>query len=218
MKRVGLVAVTLAIMMSTSVVPAYAGEWKQDEVGSWYQNDDGSYSKGEWQEIDGKQYYFDSNGYMLHDTMAPDGCRVGADGVRIKTKGAIPSAEGILNELKAKNANLSGVDAFNSSTDPNGKLGRPGYYISKADFSDSRVKQVGEYLCGGTLETFSSEADCKNRTNYLNSLNNPSYGFLALNQYVYSYKKVLFRVDYDLTPEQAEEYHQQMNEIMNGYE
>ena len=69
MKRVGLVAVTLAIMMSTSVVPAYAGEWKQDEVGSWYQNDDGSYSKGEWQEIDGKQYYFYQAGDMATGKM-----------------------------------------------------------------------------------------------------------------------------------------------------
>lgn len=218
MKRARLSAITLAMMMAVSSVPAYAGEWKQDEVGSWYQNDDGSYSKDKWQEIDGKQYYFDRNGYMLHDATAPDGCSVGADGVRIKKKGKIPSSEGILNELKAKNANLIGIDVFNSSTDPNRKLGRPGYYISKADFADSRVEQIGEYLCGGTIETFSSESDCKNRTNYLSSLNNPSYGIIALNQYIYSYKKVLFRVEYDLTPEQAEEYHQQMNEIMNGYE
>ena len=70
----------------------------------------------------------------------------------------------------------------------------------------------------GTLETFVTEEDCKKRTDYLNSMNDPSFGFLALNQYVYSYKKVLFRVEYDLSPEQAEEYHQQMNAIMNGYE
>ncbi len=218
MKKVRLVAATLAAMMTMSAIPAYAAEWKQDEKGYWYQNDDGSYPKDCWKEIEGKQYYFGSDGYRLQDATAPDGCSVGADGVRIKKKGEVPPAEGLLNELKAKNANLSGIDVFNSSTDPNGKLGRPGYYISKADFADSRVEQVGEYLCGGTLETFSSEADCKNRTAYLNRLNDPSLGFLALNQYVYSYKKVLFRVEYDLTPEQAEEYHQQMNEIMNGYE
>lgn len=218
MKKARLVAAMLIMMTAISIMPAYAGEWKQDDVGSWYQNDDGSCSKGKWQEIDGKQYYFDNDGYMLRDATAPDGCSVGSDGVRIKNKGEIPSANGILNELKAKNANLADIEAFDSSNDPNGKLGRPGYYISKADFSDSRVEQIGKYLCGGTLETFSSETDCKNRTQYLNKMNNSSYGFLALNQYVYSYKKVLFRVEYDLTPEQAEEYHQQMNEIMNGYE
>lgn len=217
MKKMRLVAATLALMTALTF-PTYAAEWKQDNVGWWYQNDDGSYPTNKWQEINGVQYYFGNDGYMLHDATTPDGCSVGTDGARIKKKGEVPSATALLNELKAKNSNLTGIDAFDSSTDPNGKLGRPGYYISKADFSDARVAQVGQYLCGGTLETFATEEDCKKRTDYLNSMNDPSFGFLALNQYVYSYKKVLFRVEYDLSPEQAEEYHQQMNTIMNGYE
>ena len=54
-RALALMAVLLSGMMSIS---SYAGEWKQDNVGWWYQNDDGSYPTNSWQEIDGKQYYF----------------------------------------------------------------------------------------------------------------------------------------------------------------
>lgn len=73
-----LAALALSSMMSIS---AYAGEWKQDNTGWWYQNDDGSYPTNTWQEIDGKQYYFGNDGYMFHDTTTPDGYQVGSDGI-----------------------------------------------------------------------------------------------------------------------------------------
>lgn len=77
-RALALMAVLLSGMMSIS---SYAGEWKQDNVGWWYQNDDGSYPTNSWQEIDGKQYYFGNDGYMLHDTTTPDGYYVDANGV-----------------------------------------------------------------------------------------------------------------------------------------
>ncbi len=73
-----LAALALSSMMSIS---AYAGEWKQDNTGWWYQNDDGSYPTNTWQEIDGKQYYFGNDGYMFHDTTTPDGYYVDSNGV-----------------------------------------------------------------------------------------------------------------------------------------
>lgn len=66
--------------------PAFAGEWRSDSQGWWYQNDDGSYPANRWQEIGGKQYYFDGNGYMLANTTTPDGKRVGGDGAMIQTE------------------------------------------------------------------------------------------------------------------------------------
>jgi len=137
----------------------------------------------------------------------------------IEKKAELPNAEGLLTELKEKNSNLDKIQAFTEETDPNEKLGRPGNYISKADFTDTRLDQEGsEYLVGGTLETFSSKEDCKKRAEYLNKMNDPSIGFLALNQYVYQYDKVLLRIDYDLTPEQADEYKSQFDVIMKQYE
>ena len=38
-----------------------------------------------WKEIDGKQYYFGSDGYMLSNTTTPDGYYVGADGAWIES-------------------------------------------------------------------------------------------------------------------------------------
>lgn len=44
---------------------AQAPGWAQDGNGWWYRNQDGSYPVGCWQEIGGKWYLFDINGYML---------------------------------------------------------------------------------------------------------------------------------------------------------
>lgn len=82
MKKVKLffaVSVASAVLSMTS----FAGEWKQDASGWWYQNDDGSYPTNTWKEINGKQYYFDNNGYILTNTSTPDGQKVDASGALI---------------------------------------------------------------------------------------------------------------------------------------
>lgn len=63
MKKTKLLLATLA-MSATMCMTAFAGQWKQDDTGWWYQNDDGSYSTNAWQDIDGNAYLFDANGYM----------------------------------------------------------------------------------------------------------------------------------------------------------
>ena len=57
--------------------------WQQTNIGWWYQNADGSYPANSWKEINGKHYYFGGDGYMLHDTVTPDGYTVGSDGAWI---------------------------------------------------------------------------------------------------------------------------------------
>ena len=79
MKKVRLI-IAVAVLSAITSMTAVAGEWKQNNKGWWYQNEDSSYPQQRWQEIDGKQYYFDENGYMLSNTITPDGYRVGADG------------------------------------------------------------------------------------------------------------------------------------------
>lgn len=88
MKKTKLIVSTL-VMVASMGFTAYAGQWQQDTIGWWYQNDDGSYPVNQWQEIDEKQYYFDTNGYMLSNTTTPDGYQVGADGAWIE--GASPT-------------------------------------------------------------------------------------------------------------------------------
>ena len=70
MKRKGLAIAGLVAGLSVlTSMSAFAGEWKTDEVGRWYQNDDGSYTTNNWQKIkdnDGVErwYLFDENGYI----------------------------------------------------------------------------------------------------------------------------------------------------------
>ena len=47
-----------------SAIPAFAGEWKQDAKGWWWQEDNSSYPTSAWKEINGRQYYFGADGYL----------------------------------------------------------------------------------------------------------------------------------------------------------
>lgn len=48
-----------------SVLAQGEAGWRENEVGWWYQNPDGSYQKNGWfQDIDQNWYYFDTEGYM----------------------------------------------------------------------------------------------------------------------------------------------------------
>lgn len=77
-KNMKLAAVTAAMTMLMSMT-AFAGQWKSDANGWWWQNDDGSYPVNTWQWIDGnsdgtaESYYFDGQGYCLLNTTTPDG-------------------------------------------------------------------------------------------------------------------------------------------------
>lgn len=79
MKKAIAIALATATMASQAM-PAMAAEWKQDNTGWWYQEDNGSYPTNSWKWINGKCYYFDSNGYMLASTTTPDGYTVDATG------------------------------------------------------------------------------------------------------------------------------------------
>ncbi|MDD3252040.1 MAG: hypothetical protein PHV18_05700 [Lachnospiraceae bacterium] len=78
---IGIITVAVSAAMSIS---AFAGTWKQETAGWKYDNGDGTCQQGGWfTDTDGKQYYFDANGYMLSNTTTPDGYQVGADGAWI---------------------------------------------------------------------------------------------------------------------------------------
>lgn len=60
------------------------GEWQNDSNGWWFRNADGSWPAGTWMKISQAWYYFNESGYMLADTVTPDGYKVGADGAWIE--------------------------------------------------------------------------------------------------------------------------------------
>ena len=65
----------IAVLFATAAVSmsALAGQWRQDDTGWWYQNENGTYLKSEWSWIDGKCYYFNEDGYCLQSVQTPDG-------------------------------------------------------------------------------------------------------------------------------------------------
>lgn len=104
-KFIGLVAV--AAFSSIMVSSAWAGTWKQNNVGWWFDNGNGTYPASTWQWIDGNNdgiaecYYFDRAGYMLANTSTPDGYQVNASGAWVQN-GAVQTKN-----LRANNQTTS---------------------------------------------------------------------------------------------------------------
>ena len=122
------------------------------------------------------------------------------------------TAESSLTSLQEKISNVTSIVMYDEETDPNENLGRPGQYIGKADFFDDRMEDTEDNA--GTIEFFSSKSDCNDRYEYLCKLSDPELGVFGVNQYIYKYDLAVFRVSFDLTPTQAEEYKAAMDEIM----
>ena len=83
MRKLGMkIAVAAAVFCMAMPFASFAGTWKSDANGMWYQFDDGSYPKGRWAWIDtdndgmAESFYFDENGYVLRNTTTPDGYQV----------------------------------------------------------------------------------------------------------------------------------------------
>lgn len=86
MKKLAKIAGLAALLSVSMGSISFAGEWKQDSKGWWYQKDDGSYYKNEWQWIDGNHdgvsecYCFDADGYMMSNVQIDSFQGINADG------------------------------------------------------------------------------------------------------------------------------------------
>lgn len=87
-KATSVLILSAALTLSLSSV-ALAGQWKQNDTGWWWAEDDGSYPQNTWLWLDGNQdgnsecYYFDSNGYLAVNTTI-DGWQVDSNGCWIQ--------------------------------------------------------------------------------------------------------------------------------------
>lgn len=118
----------------------------------------------------------------------------------------------VVEHLKNAKMPIGRVDVYNAETDPVKRLGRPGQYIGKANFQDSRlplVLQQGQDVIsfqnsGGIVEVFASTADLQERIKALDLARQQFPA--AFPEYQYSNGVVLLRLGHVLTPEQAAGY------------
>lgn len=88
-KKVISILATCGITAAMSIT-AFAGQWRQDTEGWWYDFGDGTWPVNQWVWIDGDQdgvaesYWFDQDGYCLLGTTTPDGHTVDASGAWIQ--------------------------------------------------------------------------------------------------------------------------------------
>lgn len=104
-----------------------------------------------------------------------------------------------------RNAQIPMVDEiqYNEENDPNSLLGRPNQYVGKISWTDSRAVKKVQAKRGNTIEVFANDADLEARKKYTEAISKSSGMF---NQYIFSHKNVLLRLDHQLLPREAAEY------------
>jgi hypothetical protein len=125
----------------------------------------------------------------------------GTVGLAAKTKKAVT----ILRSLKRAGLPIDGYVNYTAATDDNHLLGRPGQYVSKVNFHDTRLDKESDFdiAGGGSIETFRSVSDAKRRYSYVHSITSlsPLFG-----EYHYRHGATILRLSFDLTPSQAAAY------------
>ena len=154
MKRFFKTMIVSVVMMACAATLAFAGQWKRDARGWWYQNDNGTYPKSEWRYINGAWYCFDGAGYMLHDTWSgdyylgadgamltntttPDGYRVGADGKWIPG-GSQSTSTTVYNYFVTHDSSVTG---YFQTNDPQSGLK---HLTIEGNGSEIFIKETGE--------------------------------------------------------------------------
>lgn len=85
MKKAVTLGLTIGLFI-TGTITSLAGEWRNNNIGWWYVNDDGTCPNNVWQWIDGNHdgiaecYFFNIDGYLLTNTITPDGYFVNENG------------------------------------------------------------------------------------------------------------------------------------------
>lgn len=109
MKKIYLFVIASLFITMGMKTNVFAGEWKLDNVGWWYQNDDGSYQRSGWfRDADGKYYFFGYDGYMISDTEITMGYYVGSDGALISDRQGILTVDLAMKHLNANGLSISG--------------------------------------------------------------------------------------------------------------
>ena len=126
-----------------------------------------------------------------------------------------PEAAEVVEELRDEGLPVSESETYTAENDPNELLGRPAQYVGKATFMDTRLppdELVGEgfdVANGGSVESFDNEDDAIARQEYLNAV---TQSVPAFAEYTYRQGTVVLRLSGRLTPDQAAEYEEALQD------
>lgn len=119
------------------------------------------------------------------------------------------SADQILTGLKAKGLPVGASVTYTADNDPNKLLGRPGQYIGKVTFKDTRLADNGNQGVdisvgdGGSIEVFATLDAATKRTTYVQAISSSAALFT---EYDFQDGLVLLRISHELTPDQENGY------------
>ena len=112
-----------------------------------------------------------------------------------------PATDESLAILNGMGANVSALFVYDSETDPNKKLGKPGNYTSKVNFAlvslapDAEATASVSVTQGGSIEVFANQADAVARQNDILS---KEVSFLGTFEYTFICGNALLRLSPDL--------------------
>lgn len=117
--------------------------------------------------------------------------------------------------FKAAGIPIGDVTVYTATSDPNALLGRPGQYMAKLNFLDTRLSRQTpgsiEVEDGGSVEVFGSPADAKARYDYVQAV---TKGNPLITEYDELQGVVLLRLSHRLTPDQAIAYQRVLTAVV----
>jgi hypothetical protein len=131
-------------------------------------------------------------------------------GAAAPSSSAVMDAAAVLAKLKSAGLPITDSATVTEANDGNHLLGRPGQYVSKVAFADSRVGTPIDQAdpgndAGGSIEVFANASDAQARSDYIQQVLE-KLGPMAGTEYHYLSGPVLVRVTGDLPPSAAKEY------------
>jgi hypothetical protein len=135
-----------------------------------------------------------------------------------EAKQAEVTAAVLVDGLKTEGAPIGRVLIFDSKTDPNKLLGRPGQYTSKVAWADTRYPEAApiegspplESVPDNTIEVFPTIESAVVRQEYIVKVTS---GIPMLTQYIFREGKVLMRLQKDILPEEAKQYETNLKKL-----
>lgn len=129
--------------------------------------------------------------------------------------GQPPIARDVIDAFVRAGFPVTNVVEYTEETDTNNLLGRPGRYISKVSFDDTR-KQIDSLELNNTIETFSSPEDAAARKLHLENAWQMTPMIADQYMFVSENELAILRVSFDILPNDAKMYERAMNEFLES--